>query len=65
MVRPDGKIMVVATYEESFMFNPSLARPGMPMTSLVRKAVRMFGCYAGDMPSSFELLKAARLRPAR
>ncbi|MDD5082938.1 MAG: alcohol dehydrogenase catalytic domain-containing protein [Dehalococcoidales bacterium] len=65
MVRPDGKIMVVATYEESFMFNPSLARPGMPMTSLVRKAVRMFGCYAGDMPSSFELLKAGKIKASQ
>lgn len=65
MVRPEGKIMVVATYEESFMFNPSLARPGMPMTSLVRKAIHMIGCYRADTPSSFELLKAGKVKASQ
>ncbi|MBA7617510.1 putative zinc-type alcohol dehydrogenase-like protein YdjJ [subsurface metagenome] len=63
MVRPDGKIMIAATYEESFEFNPSLARPGMPKTSLLRKAIRMFGCYGGgNFQGSFELIKAGKVK---
>jgi len=61
MVRRDGKVMVVATYDEPFEFDPSLARPGMRMSSLVRKAVRMFGCYGGDSFGAYDLIKRGRL----
>ncbi|MDD5082855.1 MAG: alcohol dehydrogenase catalytic domain-containing protein [Dehalococcoidales bacterium] len=62
MVRPDGKMAVVATYEESFDFNPSLARPGMPMTSLVRKGVRLIGCLGGDWAGGFDLIKRGKVK---
>ena len=62
MVRRDGKVMVVATYDEPFEFDPSLVRPGMRSSSLVRKAVRMIGCYGGDIPGSFELIKAGKIK---
>ena len=61
MVRRDGKVMVVATYDEPFEFDPSLARPGMRMNSLVRKAVRMFGCYGGDNLGAYDLIEKGRL----
>ena len=62
MVRNDGKIMGSAIYEESFEFNPSLARTGKPMTSLVRKGIRMIGCYDPDIPASFELIKTGKVK---
>jgi L-iditol 2-dehydrogenase len=62
MVRPFGTIGVVATYEETFKFNPSLARPGMPMTSLVRKNIRMNGCYGLDAHGSFDLIKRGKVK---
>jgi threonine dehydrogenase-like Zn-dependent dehydrogenase len=62
MVRPDGKMAVVATYEESFDFNPSLARPGTPMTSLVRKSVRLIGCLGGDWAGGFDLIKRGKVK---
>jgi len=57
MVRRDGKVMVVATYDGSFEFDPSLTRPGLRMSSLVRKAVRMIGCYGSDTSGAYELIK--------
>jgi len=65
MVRRDGKVMVVATYTESFQFDPSLVRPGMRMTSLVRKAVRMYGCYGGDNLGSYDLIKRGKLKASQ
>jgi len=65
MVRRDGKVMVVATYDKPFEFDPSLARPGMRMNSLVRKAVRMFGCYGGDNFASYDLIREGRLKASQ
>ena len=62
MVRRDGKVMVVATYDEPFEFDPSLARPGLRMSSLVRKAVRMLGCYGGDSLGAYGLIRRGKLR---
>jgi threonine dehydrogenase-like Zn-dependent dehydrogenase len=65
MVRRDGKIMVVAIYDEPFEFNPSLAREGMPRASLVRNAVRMFGCYRMDMNWSYEIIKNGKVKASQ
>ena len=65
MVRRDGKVMVVATYDKPFEFDPSLARPGMRMNSLVRKAVRMFGCYGGDNLGSYALIREGRVKASQ
>jgi len=65
MVRRDGKVMAVATYDEAFEFDPSLARPGLRMSSLVRKAVRMFGCYGGDNFGAYDLIERGRLRASQ
>ena len=62
MVRRDGKVMAVATYDEPFEFDPSLARPGLRMSSLVRKAVRMIGCYGGDNLSAYHLIRRGKLK---
>ena len=62
MVRRDGKVMAVATYDEPFEFDPSLARPGLRMSSLVRKAVRMIGCYGGDNLGAYDLIRRGRLK---
>ncbi len=62
MVRRDGKVMAVATYDEAFEFDPSLARPGMRMSSLVRKAVRMIGCYGGDNRGAYGLIRKGMLK---
>jgi len=56
MVRRDGKVMVVATYDGPFEFDPSLTRPGLRMSSLVRKSVRMIGCYGGDSLGAYQLI---------
>ncbi len=61
MVRRDGKVMVVATYTEPFEFDPSLTRPGLRMSSLVRKAVRMLGCYGGDNHGCYDLIRRGKL----
>jgi 2-desacetyl-2-hydroxyethyl bacteriochlorophyllide A dehydrogenase len=65
MVRRDGKVMVVATYEEPFQFHPSLTRPGMRMSSLVRKAVRMYGCYGGDNHGAYDLIRRGELKASQ
>ena len=65
MVRRDGKVMIVATYKHSFEFNPSLARPGLPMSSLMRKAVRMLGCMGGDPVGSFDLIKRGKVKDSQ
>jgi threonine dehydrogenase-like Zn-dependent dehydrogenase len=62
MVRRDGKVMVAATYDEPFEFDPSLVRPGMRSSSLVRKAIRMIGCYGGDFQGSFDLIEAGKVK---
>ena len=65
MVRRDGKVMVVATYDEPFEFDPSLARPGLRMSSLVRKAVRMLGCYGGDSLGAYDLIRRGKLKASQ
>ncbi len=68
IVRRAGTILVGAHFEEPFMFNPSLHRPGLPSTNFVAKGVTMVGGF-GQLPSeglswfkSFELIKAGSIR---
>ena len=51
-VRPDGKIMLVGIYEQPVQWLPN---------SVIRKSVRMIGCYAGRFPPVIELLKARKV----
>ena len=65
MVRRDGKVMAVATYDEAFEFDPSLARPGLRNSSLVRKAVRMIGCYGGDNHGAYDLIRRGKVKASQ
>jgi len=51
-VRPDSKIMLVGIYEQPIQWLPN---------SVVRKSIRMIGCYAGSFPPAIELLKTGKV----
>jgi len=51
-VRPDGKIMLVGIYEQPIQWTPN---------SVIRKSVRMIGCYSGNFPAAIELLKTGKV----
>ncbi len=53
MVRRDGKIMLVAIYEEPVEFNPNI---------LVLKSVKTIGCISPAFLESFEVMKAGKVK---
>lgn len=53
MVRRDGKMMLVAIYEEPVEFNPNI---------LVLKGTRTIGCISPAFLESFEVMKAGKVK---
>ena len=51
-VRPDGKIMLMGIYEQPIKWTPN---------TIIRKSVRMIGCYSGSFPVAIELLKTGKV----
>jgi threonine dehydrogenase-like Zn-dependent dehydrogenase len=49
---PDGKVMLVALYEQPVEWGP---------IAVINNSVRMIGCFAGPFAPSIELLKKKRI----
>jgi len=62
MVCREGKTMVVAYYDEPFMFNPSRSPSGSEWNSLVSKAIQILGGPIPDMAGSFEFIKSGKIK---